>query len=224
MYRPASHDPRRCRAGTACFANASPTPMSFPGAAPYVPPHCSRNMTMNDLTTTPSIDQFPTAPVHLAHALALLSTSTSVPSTTPTATPTTIPAHGCSGSYGIVDPSHLAAGDRGCVRQKWPGRHVLFLYRPAVVLAVLKDVALVEYECTNGTTALAFVVALRAGPDTPWERLPIRPCSYQLLLKPWLVAVIHQSGRWKGRTKRQGTDIPTPREMLKTRFVLKKAM
>lgn len=164
-------------------------------------------------------------------------TSTSAPSTTPTLTktpaktPAKIPAPGYSASSGtalLLRP--VVAGDQGSIRVAFAGKNASFLEYPATCLAVLGDVALVEYTCGNGTTALAFVRAvseLDAADGVavaPWVRLAIRPSSYRHLLKPWLVAVVEQSGTWKGIERRHGEPVPSPRELITQRFVLRRAI
>lgn len=114
--------------------------------------------------------------------------------------------------------STIKAGDTGTVLVKI-GAVPKDLH--CVVLAVLGDKALVEYTCPNGTTALSFVSAmtyLRYRDGVLFKRLAIRPCTYGQLLKPWLVAVIEQSGGWQGFGRR-GV-VPSPQEELARRFTL----
>lgn len=94
-------------------------------------------------------------------------------------------------------------------------------WREAVVLAVLADRALVEYTMPHGTTALAFVDAfdfIYFQSIAQCKRVIMRPCTYRLLLLPWLNAVITQSpleSLWQGRSCRG--KVPSPRTILKHR-------
>lgn len=100
--------------------------------------------------------------------------------------------------------------------------HVHFVYGdfPCTVLAVLGPTALVEYTREKGTTALAFVAI--DDPGSPWTPLKVRPCTYRQLLKPWLVAVVQQSGSWLGRS--MGGQVEQPAALLAERFVLKEGI
>lgn len=87
--------------------------------------------------------------------------------------------------------------------------------RPARVLAVLSNVALVEYTLPSHLTALAFASTKRSlFKKNPLElkRLPVRPCSYRTLGKEWLEAVIAQHKTWKGNSYKG--QMPSPQEVL----------
>lgn len=112
------------------------------------------------------------------------------------------------------------------------------------VLAVIEDVALVEYDANPSgvgppRTALAFIDAFRLypqpepsrveqenpngrldrGPGQRYLRVLLRPCTYRQLLKPWLEAVHAQYGRWIGASS--AGQVPQPQELLKDRHASK---
>ncbi len=101
--------------------------------------------------------------------------------------------------------------------------------RIARVLAVVGDRALVEYVLPSGITCLAFTLAdttAQVGtagvagkglhPLPYLGRIDLRPCTYRSLLKRWLVAVIQQSGSWRGNSFRG--KVPSPQKILAKRM------
>ncbi len=112
-----------------------------------------------------------------------------------------------------------------------PGQHgrlqVSHALRPAQVLATLADRSLVEYTMPKGTTALAFVDARHrtaltttreGGLLVVFERVIMRPCTYRLLLLPWLKAVVEQSKiprGWAGKSSRGS--VPPASKLLRDR-------
>lgn len=117
-------------------------------------------------------------------------------------------------SAAILTPPRTVAGAKGLV-------HIAYKDFPCVVLAVIADHALVEYNHGTGSTALAFVKA--DDPGRVWQPVDMRPCTYRLLLKPWLIAVVQQSGAWVGRSK-SGQWIETPQKLLAKRFVMREGI
>lgn len=85
-------------------------------------------------------------------------------------------------------------------------------FREAVILAILSDRALVEYEMPNGTSALNFVNL-----NGKWDH-DYRPISYFALPKKWAKAMLEQQGSEAGfyyaNPQRSHSKCPTIQEIL----------
>jgi len=82
------------------------------------------------------------------------------------------------------------------------------LDREAIVLAVWKHKALIEYIMPNGTSALNII----ASDDVHGEGT-YRSVSYYGLTRRWLNILVDQSAVWEGRPQK-GNPCPTPSDAL----------
>lgn len=95
--------------------------------------------------------------------------------------------------------------------------------RAAIVLAVRKGWALIEYEMPNGTTALRLLrltdkiveMFIFERKFIKLTRREYRNLSYYDVTRPWLRAIIKNGMTWKGvPQQKRGRSAPTPQELL----------
>lgn len=95
--------------------------------------------------------------------------------------------------------------------------------RAAIVLAVRKGWALIEYEMPNGTTALRLLrltdkiveMFIFERKFIKLARREYRNLSYYDVTRPWLRSIIKNGLTWKGvPQQKRGRSAPTPQELL----------
>lgn len=77
--------------------------------------------------------------------------------------------------------------------------HINQGWRDATVLAVRRELGLVEYEMPAGTTALLVVTF-----DEDGEPLSQKSVTYRRLSKAWLQAIVYDGREWIGRPQQAG--------------------